>query len=205
MLGRREFLQLLASAGTASVIDPAFAFALHGERTQTQGAYTAARIPNEFSLFLPGEEESLKTAPSVSKMGSGALTATIGGRSASLGQGDFIEGWQLLAMGSMNGVETAVFEKHVTHRGAIAYVTESRGTIALIPKQVGDLSKVRPRPVNTSQGVRFARDAEYVPGPDIPGSHILNSSDDPCYENVAALGAEYVGWTLVANERLSGG
>ena len=99
MLGRREFLQLLASAGTASVIDPAFAFALYGEQTQTQGAYAAARIPNEFSLFLPGEEESLKTAPSVSRIGGGELTATLGGRSASLGQGDFMEGWQLLAIG----------------------------------------------------------------------------------------------------------
>ena len=127
MLGRREFLQLLASAGAASVIDPASAFALYGEQTQTQGGYAAARIPNEFSLFLPGEEESLKTAPSVSKIGGGELTATLGGRSASLGQGDFMEGWQLLAIGSMNGVETAVFEKHVTHRGAIAYVTENAG------------------------------------------------------------------------------
>lgn len=201
MLGRREFLQLLASAGAASVTDLAFAFALSSEQTQTRGSYAAARIPNEFSLFLPGEEESLKTAPSVSRIGGGELTATLGGRSASLGQGDFMEGWQLLSIGNMNGVETAVFEKHVTHRGAIAYVTESRGTIALIPKEVGDLSKVRPRPVNTSRGVRFERNAQYVPGPDIPGLHILNSSDDPCYENVAAIGAEYIGWTLVANEQ----
>jgi len=188
LLGRREFLQLLASAGTASLIAPASALALYGEQTQPRGTNAAAQIPNEFSLFLPGEEESLKTAPTISKIGGDELTATLGGRSASLGQGDFMEGWQLLAMGSMNGVETAVFEKHVTHRGAIAYVTENRGTIAQIPKQVGDLSKVRPRPVNTSQGVRFERNAQYVPGPDIPGLLILNSSDDPCYENVAALG-----------------
>ncbi|MGC2404015.1 MAG: hypothetical protein WA510_29745 [Acidobacteriaceae bacterium] len=201
MLGRREFLQLLASAGAASVFDPAFAFALYGEQTQTQAGYAAARIPNEFSLFLPGEEESLKAAPAVSKIGGGELTATLGGRSASLGQGDFMEGWQLLAISSMNGVETAVFEKHATHRGAIAYVTEDRGTIAQIPKQVGDLSRIRPRPENTSQGVRFQRNARYVPGPDIPGLYILNSSDDPRYENVAALGAEYIGWTLVANEQ----
>ena len=31
--------------------------------------------------------------------------------------------------------------------------------------------------------------------------YILNSAEDPCYENVAALGGEYIGWTLVANEQ----
>jgi hypothetical protein len=38
------------------------------------------------------------------------------------------------------------------------------------------------------------------PGPDVTGEYILNSSEDPCYENIAALGAEYIGWSLVANE-----
>jgi hypothetical protein len=198
LLGRREFLQLLAGAGAASAIGPVSA--LYGGQAQAGGGYAAARIPNEFSLFLAGEEDSLKTAPSISRIGGGELAATLDGRSTSLSQGDFLEGWQLLAIGNMNGVETAVFEKHVTHRGAIVYVTEERGTIAHIPKHVGDLSKVRPRPVST-EGVRFERAAHYVPGPDIPGMYILNSSDDPSYENVAAAGAEYIGWTLVANEQ----
>ena len=70
-----------------------------------------------------------------------------------------------------------------------------------IPKYIGDISRVRPRPTNTSHGVRFERTAQYIPGPDIPGMYILNSAEDPCYENVAALGAEYIGWTLVANEQ----
>ena len=201
LLGRREFIQLVAGTGAASFIDSAHFFALYGEQTRSRGGYSAARIPNEYSLFLPGEEEALKTAPSVSKIGGGGLTATLGSRSASLGPGEFIEGWQLLAIGNMNGVETAVFEKHVTHRGAIVYVTEKRGTIAQIPKYVGDLSKVRPRPVSTSQPIRFERAAHFVPGPDVPGMYILNSSDDPSFENVAALGAEYIGWTLVANEQ----
>ncbi len=28
----------------------------------------------------------------------------------------------------------------------------------------------------------------------------MNSDEDPSYENVAALGLELIGWTLVANE-----
>ncbi len=40
-----------------------------------------------------------------------------------------------------------------------------------------------------------------VPGPDTAGAYILNSNEDPCYENVAALGPEYIGWSLVANEQ----
>ena len=39
------------------------------------------------------------------------------------------------------------------------------------------------------------------PGPTEPGNYILNSNEDPCYENVAALGAEYIGYTLAANEQ----
>jgi hypothetical protein len=202
LLERRQFLKLLAIAGAGSAADPRFPFALDGEQlTNPRTGSPPGRIPNEFSLYLPGEEEALKTAPTVSTIQGGGLTTTLGGRSATLRIGETLDGWQLLTVGYMNGVETAVFEKHVTHRGAIAYVTVERGLIAYIPKYIGDLSKVRPRPTNTSGGVRFERAAHYVPGPDIPGSYILNSSEDPCYENVAALGAEYIGWTLVANEQ----
>ena len=117
------------------------------------------------------------------------------------GQGDSLGGWQLLTIAEVSGIQTAVFEKHVTNRGAIAYVTEQRGVIAYIPKYIGDISRVRPRPTNTPHGVRFERTPQYIPGPDTPGMYILNSSEDPCYENVAALGGEYIGWTLVANEQ----
>jgi hypothetical protein len=199
--GRREFLQLLASIGAASVIDPVWASALRVDAGQARAAQTLPRIPNEYSLFLPGEEGSLKSVPSVKGIEGSALTASLAGRTAVLRTGEAIDGWQLLSIGSINGVETAVFEKHVTHRGAIAYVTEERGTIASIPKQIGDLSKIRPRPINTSRGVRFERAAHYIPGPDVPGTYVLSSDDDPCYENVAALGPEYIGWTLVANEQ----
>jgi hypothetical protein len=200
LFGRREFLQLLATMGAASMVEPASLFALNSRAEQSSTGYAAARIPNEYSLFLPGEQEALKTAPTVSRIGEGELTAKLGNYSVALRPGDFCEGWQLLTVCGMNGVATAVFERHATHRGAIAYVTEERGTIALIPKQVGDLSKIRPRPINTSGGVRLERAAHYFPGPDLPGMYILGSSDDPSYENVAAMGAEYIGWTLVANE-----
>jgi hypothetical protein len=201
LLERRQFLKLLAIAGSGSALDSAFAFAPDGEPAQVDAGYAPGQIANEFSLFLPGEEASLQTAPSVSNLQNNGLTATLSGRSATLHPGDALEGWQLLTAGEMNGVPTAVFEKHVTHQGAIAYVTQERGLIALIPKQIGDLSKVRPRPTNASPQNRFERAAQYVPGPDAPGMYILNSSQDPCYENVAALGNEYIGWNLVANEQ----
>jgi hypothetical protein len=81
----------------------------------------------------------------------------------------------------------------------LVYVT-TNGKIAHIRKQVGDLSKIRPRPINAPAEFRFERPLRYVPGPDKLGAYILDSSDDPSFENVAALGAEMIGWSLVANE-----
>jgi hypothetical protein len=169
-------------------------------RFPTQG-YAPGRIPNEFSLYLPGEEEALKSVPSVSHLNSGSLTAKLGAHAATLHPGSSLDGWALLAIVDINGVLTAVFEKHATHRGALAYVTEDEGTIAWVPKQIGGLRQIRPRPTNTPQGVKLERAAHYVPGPDLTGNYLLKSSEDPCYENVAALGPEYIGWTLVANEQ----
>ena len=200
MFDRREFLQILASTAAASVVGSAETFT-GGQAPHAKSGYKPSTIPNEYSLFLDGEEESLKAAPQAHDLKTGRLTATAAGRTTTLRVGEIIDGWQLLAISNMNGADTAVFEKHVAHRGAIAFVTEERGTIACIPKQIGDLEKIRPRPVDTSKGVRFERAPQYVPGPDVPGLHILNSSEDPCYENVAALGPEYIGWTLVANEQ----
>lgn len=48
--------------------------------------------------------------------------------------------------------------------------------------------------------MKFERPARYVPGPDKLGNYILSLGDDPCYENVAALGPEFIGWALAANE-----
>jgi hypothetical protein len=161
--------------------------------------YRPGRIPNEYSLFLDGEREALAKAPSVSAFGHGTITARLSAQSQTIKVGDSLGGWQLVAiLPWLNGTPTAVFEKHVTHQGAIAYVTQL-GEIAHIPKRIGDLSKIRPRPTDTPHGVKLERPARYVPGPDVWSEYILNSEEDPCYENVAALGPEFIGWTLVAN------
>jgi hypothetical protein len=165
-----------------------------------KGRYSPGRIPNEYSRYLPGEKDALKESPRVTRIEQGTVDTRLGGAAKTLGVGDSIAGWQLVAiLPWLNGVPTAVFEKHVTHQGAIVYVTEA-GEIARIPKRMGDLSKIRPRPVNAPHGVTLERPARYVPGPDVCGNYILNSNEDPSYENVAALGPELIGWTLVANE-----
>ncbi len=208
MLERRDFLKLIGFTGAGSALPSSFLLCAApgvdaAERSEEHSprGYVPGRIPNEFSLYLPGEEEALKSVPHVSGFNAGRLTATLGTESAVLRPGESHGGWKLITIAEMNGVLTAVFEKHVTHRGAIAYVTENEGSIAWVPKQIGDLGRIRPRPTNTPRGVKLERAAQYVPGPDVTGEYLLNSSEDPCYENVAALGAEYVGWTLVANEQ----
>ncbi|HUZ45525.1 MAG TPA: hypothetical protein VMW54_02690 [Terriglobia bacterium] len=111
-----------------------------------------------------------------------------------------MNGWELVCiLRSLRAQPTAVFEKHAAHQGALSYLT-SEGEIAHIPKRVGQLSNIRPRPVNPPVRLgEFRRPARYVPGPDVYGQYILSLNEDPCYENVAALGRELVGWTLVAN------
>lgn len=164
------------------------------------GRYSPGRIPNEYSLYLPGERESLAEPPRLSNIAEGAVTASLGHETRRLKVGDEIAGWRVVAvLGWLNGIATAVFEKHVTHQGAIVYVTEG-GEIARIPKRIGDLSRIRPRPTATPHGVKLERPARYIPSPDVCGDYVLNSDEDPCYENIAALGAELIGWTLVANE-----
>jgi hypothetical protein len=197
---RRTFLKHAATL-------PALGASLHdvsgasprAEERLPRGRYRPGRIPNEYSLFLPGEREALQNSPRVTTLGNAAVTARLGTETKTLKIGESLGGWRLVAILSwLNGVATAVFEKHVTHQGAIVYVTE-RGEIARIPKRIGNLAKIRPRPTNTPHGVKLERPMRYTPGPDVAGDYILNSDEDPCYENVAALGAELIGWTLVAN------
>jgi hypothetical protein len=197
-LDRRDFLKLLSAAGAASTFGPAED--LLAAEAHPSGNYRPGRIVNEYSAFLPGEREALAEPPKVSALDGKGAMASHGGAERKIALGGNIGGWVLLTTVEINGVMTAVFEKHATHRGAIAYVTERGGTIALIPKQVGDLSKVRPRPTDTPHGVKLERPLRMPPGPDVTGEYILKSTEDPCYENVAALGAEYIGWSLVANE-----
>ncbi len=193
---RRSFLALLASASASTALDP-----IVFGRDVRRGSYRAARILNEYSAFLPGEREALAKAPTISEASSTGARLSGSATGRVLPVGEAVDGWRLVAIADMNGTPTAVFERHVTHRGAIAYVTVDRGTIALIPKGVGDLSKIRPREIAAPSEAQLRRPAKYIPGPDVPGEYILRSSDDPCYENVAALGPEFIGWTLVANEQ----
>ena len=201
VLERRDFLKVLALVGADFGFHSALGSVPHPAAGLRNESGPPGRIANEYSLLLPGEKEALAAVPVVSGIGDGALTATAGDNHATLRPGDVLEGWRLLTIAGINGVETAIFEKHVTHRGAIAYVTERQGVIALVPKYIGSLSKIRPRPINAPNGFQLTRPAHYVPGPDTVGEHLLKSPEDPCFENVAALGAEYIGWTLVANEQ----
>jgi hypothetical protein len=208
-MDRRTFLKLLSATGLASSLSPLEAEVLGQVSPLPKQPYKPGRIVNEYALFLPGEKEALAHPPagtgvggtSTSGPGAPGLIAKGAGSPRRLSPGETYEGWQLVTIAEINGVDTAIFEKHVTHRGAIAYVTELGGTIALIPKQIGNLANIRPRATNNPHGIRFDRSAHFEKGPDIPGDYILNSDEDPCYENVAALGPEYIGWSLVANEQ----
>ncbi len=194
---RRRFIQ--ASALGLVEVRSAAANA-QSSKPSGQAPYRPGRITNEYDLLLPGEKEALAETLSVSGFEEAhRLRAKLGSQNKQLEVGGEIGGWKLLSIARMNGTATAVFEKHVTHAGAIVYVTESQGVIARIPKGVGDLSRIRPRPTNAPQ-VKLERASHYTPGPDAAGNYILSSAEDPCYENVAALGQEYLGWSLVANE-----
>ena len=161
--------------------------------------YPPARIRNEYSLFLPGEKEALANPPLIAELGRGGVV--VAGSAHPIHPGESAGGWKLLAVSDFNGAPTAIFEKHVTHRGAIAFVTPDRGVIGSIPKAIGKLSSIRPRPTGAPPDVRLERLARYTPGPDTAGMYILDSGEDPCYENVAALGAEFIGWTFAGNEQ----
>jgi hypothetical protein len=201
MMKRRSFLKRAATL-------PLVAQTLRAEDNPVQvngkklirGRYKPGRIQNDYSMFLPGEREALQKSPRIVEIGGGGVRARLGTEEKILGLSESIGGWRLVAiLPWLNGVATAVFEKHVTYQGMIVYLTKE-GEIARIPKRIGDLSSIRPRPTNTPHGIKFERPAKYIPGPDVLGEYILNSDEDPCYENVAALGPEFIGWTLVANE-----
>jgi hypothetical protein len=160
----------------------------------------SAGIENEFTLFLPGEREKLRVAPRTLAVTGGSVTAEAGETQKKMVVGDTLDGWSLVAiLPWYGGISTAVFEKRVTHRGVIAYVNPN-GEIARIPTYVGDLSRIRPRPVQPPAGIKFERAAELAPGRDTLGEYILHHNEDPRYETIAPLGPEFTGWTFVGNE-----
>ncbi len=172
---RREFLK-----GAAGLTGLGLAAGAAELGAWAAGGYAPGRIPNEYSLWLAGEREALAQTPAWT------ANAPVGTEAG---------GWRLVAR---LADQTAVFERHATHQGVLVYVGP-QGEVARIPKGVGRLDVIRPRPTN-APSVKVERPARYVPGPDAASDYILGSNEDPCYENVAALGAEFLGWTLVANE-----
>jgi hypothetical protein len=190
---------MLALPGAASLPGPQFdgLFALGAEKKSP----TLERVPNEFTLLLPGEKEMLAQPLRVSRisMETASIGLEIGGTSKTVQVGETAQGWKLLTILPWhNGFTVAVLERHATHQGVIAFLTAER-ELARIPKQIGDLSKIKPR-VAGIHDVKFKRPEQNRPRPDTLGGYILSSDEDPSYENIAALGAEYIGWTLVSDE-----
>ncbi len=213
MVDRRRFVKWAAAAAVlprrmldlAGRSSPSATGMTNGDAPAARPAgtqrYTPGRIPNEYSLLLPGEAETLARAPAVRGFrGESVQASGPAGAARAVRVGEEIDGWRLVAIiAKLDGAPTAVFETHVSHRGVIVYVGE-HGEVARIPKGIGDLANVRPRPVNAAPAGRLVRPADFPAQPDRPGEYVLGSDEDPSYENVAALGAELIGWTLVANE-----
>lgn len=191
-LERRTFLKLVAGTVAASHMPGAPTFAA------PVGGYTAASVPNDYYRFLPGEREALSSAPAVLSVHNGSVRLQ---RDRMLKAGESEQGWRLVTTVDTNGAQTAVFEKRVTHRGAIAFVTEERGTIAMVPTFIGDLAAIKPRAVTAPADKQLRREKSWSSRPDTPGDYILAAQGDPSWETVAALGPEYLGWTLVGNEQ----
>jgi hypothetical protein len=171
---RRTFLKAAAAVPASGEMAKLGAVMARIEDPTPPG-YAPPRIDNEYALLLAGEREALAESP-----------AAAGAR-----------GWRKLAElpGGM-----AVYEKHASHRGVLVYLDAAGQVVARIPKGIGQLANIRPRPVNP-RPPRLQRPARYAPGPDAAAGYVLRSNQDPCYENVAALGAELIGWTLVGNEQ----
>ncbi len=194
-MDRRMFMKLLACTGAASHANTSWAF---DPRVKT--GYAAASIPNDYYRFLPGERESLQRVPAIQSVTGGSVTLRDAGQRSALAPGEAVDGWTLLTVVDMNGTRTAVFEKRTSYRGSIAYVTVDQGVIAQIPTFLGDIANIRPRAVTAPTDKRLKRGKGWTNGPDIAGEYILEAAGDPSWESVAALGKEFIGWGLVANE-----
>ena len=113
---RRSFLKLLGVAGAGSALEVT-ALSLRARGTASaKGSYSAARIVNEYSAFLPGEREALAQGPAIVEASSLGVRLRGGAASHLLPVGEAVDGWRLVTVLHMNGIATAVFEKHVTHR-----------------------------------------------------------------------------------------
>jgi hypothetical protein len=196
---RRSFLKGVAASipSAAFLRVPGFG----ASQQDNDPAYSLPTIVNTYTALLPGEAEALAAKIVVHHidMEHAELEAAVGDENKKLKIGGSVAGWKLLAlMPWHNGSPTAVFEKHVTHQGALAFVTADR-ELARIPKQIGELSQIKPREIVSSK-MKFERPVKISNGPDTLGQYVLDSDQDPSYENLAGLGKEYTGWTLVSDD-----
>src|SRR3954471_24839769 len=112
-LDRRDFLKLLSAAGAAGSFGSADDLLA---APRPSGSYRPGRIVNEYSAFLPGEREALAEPPKVTALDATGAMASHAGAERKTAHGEAIAGWVLLITIEINGVMTAVFEKHGTHR-----------------------------------------------------------------------------------------
>jgi hypothetical protein len=198
-LSRRTFIAMLSACGL-SAYGTSVPSIVAEKNGQPHKRYAPAHIANEYVAYLPGERDLLAAVPKVERLTADVVVFQSGGKQSTVRPGELVEGWQLVALLAVDGSPVAVLEKRLTHRGVIVFISETE-TIAVIPKWVGDLAQIRPRAVAAPESVQLKRTVRHVPGPDVPGNYVLESIEDPRYENVAALGPEYIGWTLVSNEQ----
>ena len=136
------------------------------------------RIPNEFTVLLPGEKEMLEQPIRANRISleSATIDLQAGDATKTIKVGESAQGWKLLTILPWhNGFAVAVLEKHVTHQGVIAFVTAER-ELARVPKQIGDLSQIKPR-LSGVREVRFKRPEKYAPRPDTLGQYVLSSDE----------------------------
>jgi hypothetical protein len=160
---RRSFIKGVAASvsGAALLRIPGMAQNAKREGSAARSARPLPVILNQYTALLPGEAGALAAKISVHRieMEYQLVEASVVGESKKLKIGDSVYGWKLLAILPWhNGTPTAVFEKHVTHQGVLVFVTAER-EVARIPKQIGDLSQIKPRGAAILPGeIRTARE-----------------------------------------------
>ncbi|MDQ2844190.1 MAG: hypothetical protein M3Y72_24745 [Acidobacteriota bacterium] len=139
------------------------------EPGQPYRRYLPPHIVNKYAAYLPGERDLPAAVSKAARLTADAAVFQSGEKQLTISRGELVDGWQLVALITVEGSSVGVLEKRATHRGVVAFVSETE-TIAVIPKWVGDLAQIRPRAVSASKSVQLKRNARHVPGPDVPGN-----------------------------------
>lgn len=193
-LTRRDFAQLLAMSGLNLVSSGARA---SDQASGSKRIYNPRRIENVYALLSEPEAKLLAEKVGVAHVSSQSLTLLLSGNSQVLQIGESFRGWLLLAI---LDDQTAVLEYRVRHRGILVYLNESGGEVLRLDEYLGTIREIKPRQINAEPGIALDREGQFHVGPDRASQYVLGSSEDPCFENVAALGSEYIGWTFVGRD-----